>query len=117
MSRPLVVRTETQVRDIEKAVAFYDAVLGTKTSIDRSGPQPTASLGDAMDTVGCTLFEGAPGPASVTHFAVPALEAAVGRVAGAGGRVEGDPVAIPVRGFVYVTDPDGNRLGLFEARG
>lgn len=116
MTQPLVVWTETPVRDIATAVAFYDTVLGTRTTIDRSGPRPMANLNDAMDTVGCTLFEGEPGPSTIAHFAVPALDAAMARAAQAGGAVEGDPVEIPYGRFVYVSDPDGNRLGLFEAK-
>ena len=60
MTQPLVVWTEIPVRDVARAAAFFDAVLGTTTTVDSSGPQPMANIGDAMDGVGCSLFEGDP---------------------------------------------------------
>ena len=115
-TQPLVVWTELPVRDVARAAAFYDAVLGTKTTVDTSGPMPMANIGDMIDGVGCSLFEGTPGAATLAHFAVPALEAATERLTAAGGTVEGDAIEIPVGRFVYAADPDGNRIGLFEAK-
>jgi uncharacterized protein len=117
MTQPITVWTEMPVRDIAAAVAFYDAVLGTTSTINRDGPVAMANIGDAMETVGCTLFEGTPVPGTVLHFAVDALEAAAGRLTAAGGTVTGEPVTIPVGRFIHATDPDGNRIGLFEAKG
>ena len=116
MNQMLVVWTELPVRDVAKAAAFYDAVLGTKTSVDTSGPMPTANVGDFVDGVGCSLFEGTPGAATLAHFAVTDLEAASARLTKAGGTVEGAPVEIPPGRFFYAADPDGNRLGLFEPK-
>ena len=79
-TQPLVVWTELPVRDVASAAAFYDAVLGTKTTVDTSGPMPMANIGDMIDGVGCSLFEGTPGAATLAHFAVPALEAATERL-------------------------------------
>lgn len=116
-SQPIVVWTETPVRDIDAAVAFYDTVLGTTSPVDRSGPVPMATINAAMDTVGCTLFEGEPAGGTILHFAVPELDAAVARARSAGGAVTSEPVDIPPGQFTYVTDPDGNKIGLFEPKG
>lgn len=116
MTQPLVVWTELPVRDVAKAAAFYDAVLGTKTTVDTSGPKPMANVGDFMEGVGCSLFEGEPGAATIAHFNVPELDAASARATAAGGKVDGEAIEIPPGRFVYVSDPDGNRLGLFEPK-
>ncbi|MEZ5721883.1 MAG: VOC family protein [Paracoccaceae bacterium] len=116
MTQPLVVWTEIPVRDVARAAAFFDAVLGTTTTVDSSGPQPMANIGDAMDGVGCSLFEGDPAAATIVHFNVPELASATARATAAGGTVDGAPVEIPPGRFAYVTDPDGNRIGLFEPK-
>lgn len=117
MTQSLTAWTEMPVRNIDAAVAFYDAVLGTKSKIDRSGPRPMANIDDHMSGVGCTLFEGEPTSGAVIHFYVASMEAAAKKAEAAGGKVDSDPVEIPYGRFVYATDPDGNRLGLFEAKG
>ncbi len=78
-TQPLAVWTEMPVRNIDAAVAFYDATLGTHTTVDRSGPRPMANLADFMDGVGCTLFEGEPAAGTILHFYVSSMDDAAQR--------------------------------------
>ena len=58
-----------------------------------------------------------PGTGPTIHLNVPdTLEAAAARVIEAGGAIVSDAIAIPPGRFQYVTDPDGNSIGLFEPR-
>lgn len=117
-TQPIVVWTEIPVRDVAKAAAFYDSVFGFTTSVDTSGPAPQAMLNDTMDSVGASLIEGTPAAGTILHLPLPdALEAGIARARTAGGTVLGDVVEIPYGRFVYATDPDGNKLGLFEPKG
>jgi hypothetical protein len=113
---PLVVWSEIPVRDVAAAARFYDAVLGTKTPVENEGTRVVANLGGGLDTVGCTLHEGAPGAGSLVHFNIDNLDDASARLESAGGKVVSPPVEIPPGRFVFATDPDGNKLGLFEAK-
>lgn len=115
-TQPIVVWTEIPVKDLDASAAFYDAVFGYSTKVDRSGPEPMAVLNGAMEGVGANLFEGEAKTGNVVHFAVPDnCEAAAERLAKAGGTVLGEPVQIPVGRFVMALDPDGNQIGLFQA--
>ena len=116
-TQPIVVWTELPVRDLAAAITLYDALLGTTSTIDRSGPVPMANLTRAEETVGCSLVEGEPGRGTVLHFNVAALDAAADILRAAGGKVTSDPIAIPQGRFVYAEDPDGNKIGLFEPKG
>jgi len=113
----LAAWTEVPVRNIDAAVAFYDAALGTTTKVDRTGPRPMAVLDGHMTGGGCTLFEGEPAPGTIIHFHVSSMDEAAARAKSAGGAILGDPVTFPHGRYVYVSDPDGNKLGLFEPKG
>lgn len=114
---PLVVWTEIPVRNLQKAVEFYNAAFGWSMEISTDGPTSYALLGGRMDTVGGNLFEGKPsepGSGNIVHLAVPQLEEAKATWEKAGGKIASDPVEIPPGRFVFATDPDGNTIGLFE---
>lgn len=116
-TQPIVVWAEIPVKSLEAGVEFYDTVFGYTTSIDRNGPVPTANLNNNTSSVGANLFEGEAAVGNVIHFAVPdTLEAAIARLEAAGGTVLSPQIAIPPGRFVHASDPDGNRIGLFEAR-
>jgi uncharacterized protein len=117
-TQPIVVWTEIPVRDVAKAAAFYDKVFGYTTSVDTSGPQPMAMLNNTMEGVGASLILGDPAPGTILHISLPdALEAGIARAEAAGGKVLTPAVEIPYGRFVYATDPDGNKIGLFEPKG
>lgn len=118
-TQPIVVWSEIPVSDMQRAVAFYNAVFDWTMTIDESGPNPMAILGNAMDTVGGHLYPGTPaaGNGPTVHLAVPGrLEDAAIRCRKAGGTVIGEAITIPPGRFVYAKDPDGNSIGLFEPR-
>ena len=118
---PIVVWSEVPVTDMDRAIGFYNTVFGWQMSVDKTGPNPMADFGSTTDTVGGHLYPGTPaadGSGPTVHIAVPdRLEDAADRCRDAGGTVVTDPIAIPAGRFVYVTDPDGNSIGLFEPKG
>lgn len=114
-NQPIVVWAEIPVKSLEAGAAFYDAVFGYTSQVDRSGPAPMVLLNGAGDTVGANLCEGETATGNIIHFAVPdTCEDAANRVTQAGGRVLTDPITIPPGRFVMALDPDGNQIGLFQ---
>ncbi|WP_424944271.1 VOC family protein [Aliiroseovarius crassostreae] len=120
MTPPVVCWAEIPVADLDKAIAFYNAVFKWTMTIDNTGPNPISILGGAMDTTSGHLYPGTPatdGNGPTVHIVVPdKLEDAAARCTDAGGTVLCDPIEIPPGRFVYATDPDGNSIGLFEAK-
>lgn len=117
MSDPVtVVWCELPVTDMKRSVSFYDTVFGWSLEIDESGPNPIAAFG--AEGVGGHLYPGTSGQGPTVHLAVPdTVEAASERCTGAGGAVVSPVTEIPPGRFAYATDPDGNSIGLFEAKG
>ena len=118
--RNAVMWAEIPVVDMNRAKAFYAAVLERELIDESGGPNPMAAFTTAAkDGVAGHLYPGTPAPEGVgptVHFAAPGrLEATMERVREAGGTVVGEPVEIPVGRFCYALDPDGNSIGLFEA--
>ncbi len=113
---------EIPVRDMDAASAFYTQVLGVSiTRDDTSGPNPMAMLPTRTgDGIGGHLYPGQPatgGQGPTIHLAVPdTVEAAAARCREAGGQVLYGPITIPAGRFLYCIDPDGNSIGLFEAK-
>ena len=110
---------EIPVGDLERACAFYGAVLKRDLAVSEGGPNPLVALTDMGDArVSGHLYPGeaaAPGTGPTIHLASPdGLDAAAERVRRSGGTVVSDPIAIPAGRFFYATDPDGNSIGLFE---
>lgn len=112
--------------DIEKAMAFYDAVLetlGSKRSWAQGGWAGYGPEGEHAMLMLCEPFDGQPAragngimvglhaenPAQVDAFHAAALAS--------GGVCEGPPGPRPVYGegyyLAYVRDPDGNKLSAF----
>jgi uncharacterized protein len=114
------VWAEIPVRDLEAGMAFYAAATGG--ALDRSdmGGQSVALFrtADPAQGVSANLFVGEPGPADrgqVVFLSIAGkVEDAMRRTADAGGQVTSEVMSIPPGRFVYIADPDGNRVGLFE---
>ncbi len=119
-ARP-VAWTEIPVADLDAGTAFYETVTGCRLERQSMGPNETAVFvtDPPMSGGGVHLYPGKPAPGGVgptVHLAIAdALEDAIARVAPAGGTVVSPPIAIPAGRFAYITDPDGNSIGLFEA--
>lgn len=112
--------TEIPVTDMDRAIAFYNAVFKTTLKLEDMGPNPVAMF-PTKDTgsVAGHLYPGKPAPAGTgptLHLVCPdALEDTMDRFASAGGTVVSDPITIPPGRFCYCQDPDGNSIGLFES--
>ena len=115
----ILLWVEIPVTNLSRAMDFYRAVFGFDIRLDDSGPAPQAILGVGPGSVGAHLFEGkVSAGAGVVHLALPdRLEAGIERCRAAGGKVTSPAIAIPPGRFAYATDPDGNRIGLFEPKG
>ena len=114
------VWAEIPVRDLDAGIAFYAAVTGGQVVRMDMGGSPVGLFmtADSDKGVSANLFEGEPGPSDrgpVIYLVVDGgVRAAGERCVAAGGRVLGDPVTIPPGTYIYIADPDGNRVGLFE---
>ena len=118
---PILVWAEIPVSDLSRAIGFYTRVFGHDIRLDDSGAAPQAILGVGPGGAGAHLFEsrpGAPGSGAVLHLALPdTLEAGMERCKAEGGKVTSPAISVPPGRFAYATDPDGNRIGLFEPKG
>lgn len=118
--QPIVVWSEIPVTDMAKAMEFYSAVFGYQLTLDDTGPNPMAVLGNMMSGVGGHLYPGKPatdGQGPTIHLAVNGkVEDAAERVTKAGGTVLSPAIDIPPGRFIYAQDLDGNSLGLFEPK-
>lgn len=109
---------ELPVTDMQKAIAFYNAVFQTELVQEDMGPNPIAMFPTKdMKGRGGHLYPGKPpakGTGATVHLACPdTLEATMERWVKAGGEVVTDPIAIPAGRFVYCLDLDGNSVSLF----
>jgi predicted enzyme related to lactoylglutathione lyase len=110
---------EIPVGDMDRAKAFYGAVLGAEFRDETDGPNPMAVFptAGAQGAVSGHLYPGkpaAPGTGNTIHLAAPdPLEDALDRVRGGGGSVVTEIITIPAGRFAYCLDPDGNSFGLF----
>ncbi len=111
---------EIPVRDLDRAQAFYEAVLGAPLRRELMGPQTLAVLPYTEPGVGGALIAGEhiPGPGAngtLVYLNVnPVLDAAVARAVAAGATVLVPRVDLPdgMGSFVQVIDVEGNRIGL-----
>jgi predicted enzyme related to lactoylglutathione lyase len=113
---------EIPTTQLDKAQAFYEAVLGHPMRRETMGPSEGAvfAYDPQADGTGGALMMGptAPKPSSggtlVYLDATPSLDAALARVVSAGGQVALPRQALPpgMGYFAHITDLDGNRVGL-----
>ena len=105
---------------LNQAQAFYEAVLNCTLRREAMGPSEGAVFPYEGEGVGGAIMAGptAPVPASggtlVYLDASPSLDAALARVAQAGGKIALPRQALPpgLGFFAHITDLDGNRVGL-----
>ena len=110
---------EIPVTDLDRAKAFYEAVLGMTMNRDDNGPNPMIMFTSMSDPVASGhLYPGKPaaeGAGNTVHLvALDPLEDVMNRVAPAGGKIVSPVIDIPAGRFVYATDPDGNSVGFFN---
>ena len=112
---------EIPVRNMDRAAAFYEALLVTTIRREAIGPNTLGLFTyDGAEGVGGCLLAGEHVPApsldgSLVYLnAGPSLDAVVARVEAAGGRVLVPKVVLPgdMGCFVHIADTEGNRVGL-----
>ena len=109
---------EIPVSDLDRARAFYGALMQRDMTRSEDGPNPTVWF-TPMDQPGVSghLYPGKPaaaGTGPTIHLAAPdALDACMQRIWDNGGSVVSEVIEIPYGRFFYATDPDGNSIGLF----
>ena len=119
-----VIWFEIWVADLERAEAFYSALLGwTFRPFDDYDPvnyhivaTPDGTLGGALVRTAAPVPRGEGGMGTVVYAAVDDLEAAVSQARSLGGSLIQAPRVIGSADgwFAIVGDPDGNRLGLWS---
>ncbi|MFV2003358.1 MAG: VOC family protein [Paracoccaceae bacterium] len=119
---PTLVWSEIPVTDMNKSIAFYNAVFDYDMTINNEGPNPTAFFPSAdSPRAHGHIYPGKPaanGDGATLHLNVPGkLEEAMTRCGDAGGKVLSPIIDIPPGRFAYALDLDGNSIGLFESRG
>ncbi len=105
---------------LDRAQAFYEAVLNSKMRREPMGPSEGAVFAYDGEGVGGCLMAGPTAPAPdaggtlVYLDASPSLDAALARATQAGGRIALGRQALPpgMGFFAHITDLDGNRVGL-----
>jgi uncharacterized protein len=110
---------EIPVTDLDAAKRFYEEVLSISMNRDDTGPNPIVMFAGPEDSgVHGNLYPGKPadpGTGNTIHLrADDPLEQVMGRVRAAGGEVKSSIIPIPAGRFVYINDPDGNSIGLFN---
>jgi len=115
---------EIPATDLNKAQAFYEAMLECKMRREAMGPSEGAVFPyEAEEGVGGALMAGPTAPALASGGtlvyldASPSLDAALARAVKAGGKVALPRQALPpgLGFFAHITDLDGNRVGLHAA--
>jgi predicted enzyme related to lactoylglutathione lyase len=108
-----ICHVELQVNDLPRCKAFYAAAFGWQA-------RPATADYEWLETGGAVtggIMAGkADRPRGLTVFvAVTDVDAALARVRAAGGQVLEGPRPVPGHGrYALVTDPDGNRLGVWQ---
>ena len=112
---------EIPARDIGRAQRFYETLLNTKLRRETMGPHTMAIFpygeggagGCLMDGEGMAPAAGHSG-ALVYLNAAPSLDAVLGRLGAAGGRLVTPKVTLPqgMGAFAHIEDSEGNRVGL-----
>ncbi|MGB1235377.1 MAG: VOC family protein [Planktomarina sp.] len=117
-SQSALVWAEILVTDLDAATAFYAAITGRGLTRVQMGPNAVSIFEYGDGAVSANLMEGTPAVGdggTIVHLAAKGtIEDMMGRVTAAGGTVQGDPVSMPFGRYIYVSDPDGNTIGLFE---
>lgn len=111
---------EIPCADLSRAQAFYERVLARPMQREDFGGGPMALFAHDDGTTGGCLSTGpdyrvAPGAGVRIYLdCSPSLDAAVARIAPAGGQVVGDTIELPRGiGFIaHMVDVDGNTIGL-----
>jgi predicted enzyme related to lactoylglutathione lyase len=115
---PKVIHFEIPVDDHERAAAFYRDALGWEIRGLPGLPYWLVQAGEADEpgADGALIARGDVHRTPVLVVGVDSVIDAGERVVAAGGRVVQDRAAVPGVGWsMYVEDPEGNIVGLFQS--
>ncbi|RJF99937.1 VOC family protein [Noviherbaspirillum saxi] len=105
--------------DFKRAVGFYETIFDTRLKVEDIGSLPMGIfIDDQGQSVGCVAHGGYLVPnenGAVLYLdATPGLDAVLGRVQAAGGRVLMGKMALPRElGYIaHFVDTEGNRIAL-----
>ena len=120
MSADAISWFEIPVRDLDRAQRFYETVLDRQLERETMGDERMAVFPAAEDRAkGCIHWSPnpvQPSPAGTRVYldCSPSIDAALERVARAGGRIATPKVALPpgMGFFAHVADTEGNVVGL-----
>ncbi|MBB5752588.1 VOC family protein [Prosthecomicrobium pneumaticum] len=120
--RNVVVWFEIASLDFDRAVAFYETIFATTLRREDMGAMrlaifPYEGTGVSGAIVGSAQHAPGPGGTLVYLNCDGRLDAVVGRVEAAGGRLLSDKVTLPadMGAFFIVGDTEGNVVGLHAA--
>jgi len=110
---------EIPVKDMNRAIGFYEHTLGLKLEKGDLGPLKMAFFPMSPDVIGCAgaLVMGTeykPSQTGVTiYFTAPDIPATLKRAAEKGGKVQQEKKSIGEHGFIaFLEDSEGNRVAL-----
>ena len=111
---------EIPVRDIDRAQAFYEKLLGAAMRRETIAGNTLAVFGGSGGHVGGCLMAGGSAPAPseagtlVYLHAGASLDAVLARLESAGGQLATPKVQLPgdMGCFAHIRDTEGNRVGL-----
>lgn len=112
---------EIPAHDLERAVRFYERVLGATLKRESFGPLEMAVFPHEKPAVSGAVVQGegfTPSPSgTVVYLALDDVRPALGRVDQAGGAVLVPRTELPdgIGVFAQIRDSEGNRVGLFSA--
>lgn len=110
-----VIWNELVTDDKDKALAFYDTVLGIGSLTSQLGDLPYTGITVDGEMIGGTA-DARDGEAShwLVYFNVASASAAVTRAVELGGGVADEPVTTPIGTFAVLRDPQGGVFGVFS---
>ena len=111
---------EIPVRDMDRAAAFYEALLATSIRRETIANSSLGVFSHDDSGVGGCLIAGADAPVPSTTGTLiylpagPSLDAVLARVEAIGGRITTPKVTLPgdMGVFAHIADTEGNRVGL-----
>ena len=115
---------EIPVRDMDRAQAFYEALLGAPLRRETITGNTLAVFSYGDTGIGGCLMAGSNAPAPSTDGTLiylnagAELDTVLARVGDAGGRITTPKVQLPdgMGCFAHITDTEGNRVGLHAPR-
>lgn len=109
-----VVHFEIGCRDTGNAAGFYTAMFGWNTT--PAGPATMINTGAAEGIHGhMTALGHEPFHYTIFYVGVDDINAYIEKAQSLGGKMLVPKVDIPTGSFAWISDPDGNTVGLWQA--